>query len=509
MSTARFHGGAGSHASAADAPVSETYELPLSVNQAAHVVLEWLSNVRGRPRVPVRPLVFATQWDGALNVPALELALTDVVTRHEALRAVFPDPNHLSVQQERAIAVALQGQAAARERILTQTIIPSQRVKLPIETIGTDEDDYTVVLRTRVAAAIALPFDYAAPMMRTTLYRVTDDRHVLLLVLHHLIADLWSLLVLAADIERAYNRQVNGASRGADIAPLPRQYGDLIRAECDKFATGLPIEEQAYWRALWASDAAAMLRPGDFGVMRDRHVASGQPCTVTCALAASTAARVRAAAKRHRVTAFMLCMTALALLFHSITRRQKLAWWIHAANRTEVSAESVIGWFAQGRLFGVDVRPGQTVVEVLRAVRARVCELAQRQDVPMHLVWRALDGRDAARFLEDDFVAFNMAPQVRASVELAGGVVMRPLPPALIPSNTGRALTFCATEAPTGIAMLGCSYSSVWFEPVRIDGMLRRFATLIDTVASSPQARADELAGAMPVACAESPNDIG
>ncbi|MBF5002594.1 non-ribosomal peptide synthetase, partial [Nocardia sp. BSTN01] len=178
-------------------PVERPAVIPLSYAQQR---LWFIDQLRGPS--PVYNVAAALRLTGGLDVDALGAALADVVGRHESLRTVL----------------------SATEGTPRQVIIPMERV-----VFGCDVVDATGWSRTRLDAAVneaaRYPFDLATEIpLRAELFDVSDQEHVLVIVMHHIAADGWSLRPLAADLGAAYACRCAG--RAPDWAPLAVQYVD-------------------------------------------------------------------------------------------------------------------------------------------------------------------------------------------------------------------------------------------------------------------------------------------
>src|SRR5262249_18999997 len=142
---------------------------------------------------------------GSLNEEALSQALEDVVERHEVLRTVFEE----------------------EEGVPWQKILPAEQARLPLVTEAISEEQ--LEQRLREATSVGIKLEQELPL-KVPLFRLTDqtgqetDTHVLLLVLHHIAGDGWSMQPLARDLEQAYRARLDG--RAPQFEPLPVQYAD-------------------------------------------------------------------------------------------------------------------------------------------------------------------------------------------------------------------------------------------------------------------------------------------
>ena len=465
---------------------------PLSFNQSSHLVLEWLAQLRAPTTPAVRPLVVAFYLEGRPDVSALQYAVNQLVGRHDILRTVFPDPRRLSAQQEKMIAERLALNDLSAGWVLRQHVLPTAPVVLSV--VPAERTDTAVApLKEQLGREITRPFDYSTPpLMRATLFEIEPERYLLLVVFHHLVADFWSLGVAADELTRSYNDRVTGQP------PRPLgdvlQYGDFALAERQRFSGPLGPEAQDYWRQQWGRFGAARVKPGDLPIACKTIPPKPESRWDAVMVDRPLSDAVRAAARAHRVTTYMLCVTAMAILFHAYTRKSAVAWWGYCANRAETDRSDAIGWFAQGRTLGAELNVNDRASTVLGRIRRMVCDGDAYQDVPLQVLWQTLNMTAiAGAGLEQEFIAFNVVPE-RPQDRLADGVLIRPVPPGLTAIEAGRALKLWASEGRAGLATLSCSYSTAWFDRARIGQLLDDFKNVLAALVAQPEIEVSALA---------------
>ena len=319
------------------------------------------TDVSGVYNVPV-----ALRLRGALDVTALRSALHAVQRRHETLRTVFPDVDGEPYQR-----VLASGEAA---------------VGMPV--IELDEAEIAGVVRSFAAAG----FDLAAtPPLRAQLLRLGAEDHVLVVVVHHIAMDGWSLEPLAVDIARAYR------SCAAGVAPeweeLPVQYADYtlwlrdtLGAEDDPDS---PMSRQlAYWRGALDGIPELLALPTD----RPRPpVPSYRGGTADCVLDADTHRRLQTVAAQHGVTMFMVLHAALATLLHRIGAEQDITIGTPIAGRGHQALDAMVGMFVGTLVLRTPVSGAQSFAELLHAVRDADLEAFAHADVPFERLVEVLN----------------------------------------------------------------------------------------------------------------------
>jgi hypothetical protein len=195
-------------------------ELPASFAQQRLWFLEQLADGR-----PIYNVPFKLRIRGALNVDALRAALTEIVARHEILRTALVD----------------------REGVPVQQVNPASDFPLPVRDLGRLSPTRQPAEIDRLARAEATkPFDLAKDLLiRITLLRVADDEHVLLLTMHHIAVDGWSLNVLGEELAALY--EAFAADATASLLPLPVQYADFALWQQQWMDSPDAARQIAYW----------------------------------------------------------------------------------------------------------------------------------------------------------------------------------------------------------------------------------------------------------------------
>ncbi|MEV0348342.1 amino acid adenylation domain-containing protein [Nonomuraea sp. NPDC050680] len=294
---------------------------------------------------------------GPLDPEALRRALTALLARHESLRTRFPEVDG------RPVAV----------------VEPAGR---PADVELLDADDEAEA-RALVAARTNAPLDLgAAPPLRITLIRLGGDDHVLCVVLHHIIADGWSITVLLDDLARLY------AGTGS-LAPLAVQHGDVARWQREQDGSAA-LE---FWRERLADPPTLALhtdRPHQPGPGRGDFHLLDIPDDLAKALDAT--------ARRQRSTLFMVLLTAYQVLLARHTGQTDVLVGSPTAGRDRVELEPIVGYLSTTLVLRGDLSGDPTLDELLTRTRRTVLEAMAHQDVPFERLLAELDiERDVTR----------------------------------------------------------------------------------------------------------------
>ncbi|XVS67405.1 amino acid adenylation domain-containing protein [Actinosynnema sp. CA-299493] len=346
--------------------------VPLSAAQQRLWFLDRLDEVGGMYSVPL-----AVRLTGALDDAALLTAVADVVVRHEVLRTVFPEVDGAPRQAvlDPAAAVALLSAATRR--------------------VDTTEDEVTAELAGAVRHKFALADDLPVAVR---LYRLAADHHVLLLLLHHVAADGWSLAPLLRDLGVAYRARHAGVA--PEFAPLPVQYADYTLWQHD--VLGSDDDEQSasraqldHWRARLADLPDTVDLPTDRPRPSRPENAGG---SVPLRLDADVHARVARLAAEHGASPFMVLHAALAALLTRLGAGVDIPVGTPVAGRRDEALDDLVGFFVNTLVLRVDTSGEPAFGDLLDRVRDVDLAAFANQDVPFdRLVEELAPQRSLAR----------------------------------------------------------------------------------------------------------------
>ncbi|HEY7077142.1 MAG TPA: condensation domain-containing protein, partial [Solirubrobacteraceae bacterium] len=276
---------------------------------------------------------------GPLHVAALERALNEVVRRHESLRTTFTAP--------------------AGEPL--QVVAPELELPLAVHFVRDDAHR-----RALARAEAGAPFDLeCGPLLRAVLLRLGGDEQELLLTMHHIVSDGWSLEVLYRELRTLY-----AAFAAGEPSPLPElaiQYPDFAL-----WQRGQAGDEQLdHWRRRLAGAPTVLELPADRSRPAAATHAGGAESLL---LGASDSAALRALAAAEEATPFMLTVSAFAVLAHRMTGQDDLLIGTPVAGRTRAETEPLIGFFVNTLALRVDLSGRPSFRALLRRVRATVLE---------------------------------------------------------------------------------------------------------------------------------------
>ncbi|WUO76034.1 amino acid adenylation domain-containing protein [Streptomyces canus] len=458
----------------------------------------------------------ALRLTGELDHAALEAALRDVIDRHEVLRTVFPAAEGRPYQQVLAMDEVPwnlpvidvvetdppgqqdQGLVEADslwDRPLTELPQTEMAADLPGTRVSRAE------LAGAVARATAYAFDLAAEIpLRAWLFAVRPDEHVLVLVVHHIAWDDWSMGPLARDLSTAYAARCS--SRAPEWEPLPVQYADytlwqreVLGDEDDPHS--VLNQQTAHWREALSGVPEELALPTD----RPRPAtASHRGHSVTVLLPAELHRSLAELAREHGATLFMVLQAGLAVTLSELGAGTDIPIGSPMAGRTDEGLNDLVGFFVNTLVIRTDLSGDPTFAEVLERVRGTALAAFGNQEVPFdRLVEELAPARSLAQhpLFQAMFTLQNAhnGPVIGgagAMLKLAGIQVAELLPGSSAARydlwlNAGE--TFDAQGQPAGIRGV-LRVAADLFDPAtarRIVGCLTRVLT---AMAADPRAKA-------------------
>ncbi|HVT16281.1 MAG TPA: amino acid adenylation domain-containing protein [Thermoanaerobaculia bacterium] len=294
---------------------------------------------------------------GPLALPALRRAFHDVERRHEVLRTTF----------------TLAGEQAA------QAIAPPRGLALPLANLaGLPTPAATAELERLLAAAAARPFDLArGPLCRALLLRLGERDHALLLALHHIVCDGWSLGVLVRELAALYGAHASG--RPSPLPPLPIQYADFAVWQRQSLAGEALARQLAYWKRQLTASPPLIELPTD----RPRPaLQSLRGRTLPLPLPGGLWSGVQTLARGLEATPFMVLLAVFKALLRRHARQPDVVVGTPAANRGRSELEELIGFFVNTLVLRTDLAGDPAFAALVTRVRRVVADASAHQDLP-------------------------------------------------------------------------------------------------------------------------------
>jgi len=302
-------------------------------------------------------LVRAFRINGPLNVNALTSAIGAVIERHESLRTIFE---------------SVDGEAR-------QVVLSDVDVQVPILNLA----DLPESEREREALRIASeegkrPFDLTrGPLLRTVLLQVSRDQYILVLAMHHIITDGWSISILFRELAHCYEAYASG--REPELPELPIQYAEYAQWQREYIAGEVLAKQVQYWKNKLAGAQTILDLPTD----RPRPTThSWHGATEELIFESQVRGALKEFAQSEGATLFMASMAAFQALLWRYTSQDSILVGTPTAARSQIEIENLVGFFVNTLVFRADFTPDVTFRELVRQVRACALEAYAHQDVP-------------------------------------------------------------------------------------------------------------------------------
>ncbi|GAB1543929.1 hypothetical protein NUACC21_66050 [Scytonema sp. NUACC21] len=433
--------------------------LPLSWAQERLWFLCQLEGLSAAYNIPL-----AVQLTGKLEIATLEQAFTEIVRRHEILRTVFPTVNGTP----------------------TQVIVAPTAVTIPVMDLRSLlESEQTAKVQQMIAQEQTRSFDLATDsLLHITLLQLGELSHVLLVTMHHIISDDWSIGLFIQELSTLYQAFQSGAS--TPLPELPIQYADFTVWQ-RRWLSGEVLETQLnYWKKQLADSTALLELPTD---RPRRMVQSLRGSTETFVLNTDLTQKLKHLSQQAGATLFMTLLAAFALLLSRYSNQEDIVIGSPIANRNRQEIEPLIGFFVNTLVLRIDLQGNPTFRELLLRVRQMTLDAFTHQDLPFeHLVETLQPKRSLSNhpLFQVMFVLQNAPIEV---LDLPG-LTMTPLE---LPQTFAQFdLNLSLIEANTELMGMW-KYNSDLFEASTIRRMMGHFQMLLEGILADPDVRVAQL----------------
>ena len=437
--------------------------LPLSSSQRRLWFLDQLE-----PNSPLYNLPWLVTLKGALDLGVLRKSFEALIERHEALRTRF---------------VSVDGSP-------NQVINPPRGVPLAMIDVPTRPDEPGAAHEWRVLAEreAKRPFDLARDqLIRVTLLRLAPEHHLLVLVLHHIVADGWSLPVLFREVASFYQAFSTGQS--PSLAALPIQYADFALWQRERLAGQGQAKERGFWKEALSGFPMGLALPAD----RPRPaVESHRGAVEYLELPTSLAEKLRELGRREGATGFMTLLAAYATLLFRYSGQEDLIIGTPVACRDREEIEGLIGFFVNTLPLRFDLSGGVTFREFLARVRRVTLDAFEHQNLPFEEIVAELNvPRDLSHSPLFQVMFVQRGSPADRAIEAAGlSVAWQEI------ENGTAKFDQCLNLWETGDGLMGSlEYSTDLFEAKTIQRQLGHYLRLLEAIVSNP----DQQLSALPL----------
>lgn len=325
-----------------------------------------------RPESPAYNMHVELHLAGPLDVGALQMSLRAMAARHEVLRTTFPAIQGTPVQQ-----------------IAEKAEVSIERLDLR----NLPEAERTAEARRLAQVEAGVPFQIErGPLFRVNLLQLEDQQHALLVTVHHIVCDGWSVGIMVRELSHFY--RIHTGKPTEPLPELPIQYADYSQWQRQESAGQAHKAQLQYWiKQMHGLEPlefpADHARPAQMSYVGD---------TVSLRISPQITAELRELSRREGATLFLTLLTAFHVLLYRYVGRQDIAIGTPVAGRRRLQMENLIGCFVNTVVLRNSIPGSATLLDALRHIRATTLEAYAFENVPFETIVDALQpGRDVTR----------------------------------------------------------------------------------------------------------------
>jgi amino acid adenylation domain-containing protein len=427
-------------------------------------------------------LRYNLQMTGVLHVDILERSLTEIVRRHEILRTNFvekegnpfqiihpPQPVQLSVID---LQLLRRGEASPQQK-------PQPVILTVIDLQGFASEEREIELHRLANQEAEIPFNLEKDaLLRVTLLRLEPQKHILLIKLHHIIADAWSIGVFSRELTSLYKSFTE--AKPANLPDLPIQYADFSQWQNQYLTKETLVDQLAYWK-----DQLAGIPPVS-GLPTDRPrppVQTFKGGAELFEVSKALTEKLKNLSQKSGGTLFMTIMSAFFILLARHTGEADIVVGIPIANRTRLELESLMGCFVNTLVLRSQLHGNPTFLDLLQKVRQTALNAYANQDLPFEQLVEALQPERS--------LSHNPLCQVLFAWENVQMNVLEFPNLQVTPFKTGHSTArtdLCLEMMETGQGLQGSfEYSTDLFDVETIRRMIDHFQILLAEIVANPE----------------------
>jgi amino acid adenylation domain-containing protein len=432
---------------------------PLSFSQERMWLIQSLD-----PAATAYNIAVALRIGGRLDIAALSDALGVLYERHAVLRSTI---RLVDDRPQQEIGPA-----------------PDQPLKL-VDLCNRDGDEAMAEAVRLAEADAGTPFDLArGPVMRSQLFRTSEQTSLLSLVLHHVAGDQWSMGVLGRELAVLYNAALGGVQ--AKLPALPVSYRDYAQWQ----RTGLLAPEFERQLAFWRQKLAD-LPPAELPTDRPRpHLPSLRGAICQIAIPPALIGKLEQLGRSADSTLFMTMLTAFTTLLHRITGQDDIPIGVPVANRAQSVTEGLVGTFVNTLVFRTNLSGAPTFTQAQERIRATALEAFAHQDVPFDWLVQALGQRSDTSRAPLVQVMFNVTNAPMHGI-VFDGLEWEPM----VLDRDGAQFELSLSVDTIISRRLSVEYNTDLFDRATIERLIGQYFTILEAAAATPSTRI----GALPL----------
>ncbi|TBV04729.1 non-ribosomal peptide synthase/polyketide synthase, partial [Stutzerimonas kirkiae] len=403
----------------------------------------------------------ALRFKGELDIEALRSSFETLITRHESLRTTFRQDGEQAVQvTQPGIDFAL-----AQEEL---------------------DDASEALIQSKVEEEVSRPFDLEqGPLLRVKLLRLAKDDHVLVLTLHHIVSDGWSMPIMVDELVQLY--EGNRTGQQVTLPELPIQYADYAIWQRSWMEAGEQERQLTYWKAQLGDEQPVLELPTD----RPRPAIQGQEgANFNIEFNNKLAQSLKQLAQQQGVTLFMLLLASFQTLLHRYSGQDDIRVGVPNANRNRMETERLIGFFVNTQVLKAEFDLGTTFSGLLQQVQQAALGAQEHQDLPFEQLVEALHPERSLSHSPLFQVMFNHQSQVKGESRQLSGLIVEGLSWEKQTAQFDLALDTFEYSEGIGASL---NYATDLFDRATIERLAGHWLNLLQGIVKAPDQRVAEL----------------
>lgn len=436
-------------------PRPKTNPCLASFNQESLWFLDQLDPHQGTYNIPR-----AFHIQGPLQIQVLEQSLNDVVARHEALRTTF------RLEQEGLFQFFSSELSLSLEFFDFKGLSPNaQREKVD----------------QLIRQLASQPFDLTTgPLLRMSVLQLGPEEHIVVLVVHHIISDGWSMGIIQGELSARYEALL--FKKEQTLSSLPIHFADFAVWQREKMQSQDFQKIQAYWEQQLDGDWPLLEIPTDFP-RSGKPSSQGQRENFSLTPALSNS--IRELSRTHGATEFMTLLAGLQTLLYRYTGQSDQIIGSPISGRERKEVEHIVGYFVNVLPLRSDFDPNMTFPEIIEKVKKTTGEAYTHQAIPKDWLLKKIRPNQESRPAELFRIMFMLQNDQTASLNLSSTQV-RQMP--VFKGHTMFDINWCMIQTPKGYQGW-VDYRNDLYQSVTIERLITHFKNLLEEIVSNPQQR--------------------
>ena len=438
-------------------PVSRDENLPLSYAQERLWFLDQLE-----PGITGYNMPGAIRISGELNVNSLEQSLTHIIERHESLRTVF----------------------RSEEGKPVQVIKESEYFHIPVTDL-TDENDKDTLAKQIADKEAATAFNLShGPLLRAKLIKLQEKEHILIINMHHIISDGWSIGILIRELGQVLNSLIKG--KQPELQPLPVQYADFSVWQKQWMESGELERQLSYWKEQLKDSPDLLHLPIDY---TRPPVQTYNGSTINFNIPENLTTKINNISRKHGCTTFMTLLSAFNVLIHKLTGETDISIGSPIANRNRKKIEGLIGFFVNTLVLRTKIEEKQSFVDFLNQVKQTTLLSYDHQDTPFEKLVEAISPERDMSYSPLFQVMMVLQNTPAAAIDL-GDVKITPFE---IESEIAKFDLTLNLEEADNIMHANIEYNTDLFKPDTISRIIKYYLKVLETITQNNEIKISDI----------------